>query len=190
MWFYEYFVSVRLCILPDGEPPASSWTSTASDSALFLPLDGLRGVVDPLRQHQSATAPFPSAELPPGGGNLCSLSSSLAPSSALTPPELFALPQTPSLFVDFSYCHLWCRHCVPGLLLSQNWPPNRLFVLVNITSIQSCRLINISFNNVKKWLSMLAKLDEKKLIARHPGSELLANPSCKNCETMLSAKKN
>lgn len=41
----------------------------------------------------------------------------------------------------------------------------------------------------KKWLSMLAKLDEKKLIARHPGSELLSNPSCKNCETMLSAKK-
>lgn len=106
MWFYVYFVSVRLCILPDGELPASSWTSPASDSALFLPLDGLRGVVDPLRQHQSAVAPFPSAELPPGGGNLCSLSSSLAPSSALTPPELFTLPQTPSLFVDFSYCHL------------------------------------------------------------------------------------
>lgn len=90
----------------DGELPASSWTSPASDSALFLPLDGLRCVVDPLRQHQSAVAPFPSAELPPGGGNLCSLSSSLAPSSALTPPELFTLPQTPSLFVDFSYCHL------------------------------------------------------------------------------------
>lgn len=40
----------------------------------------------------------------------------------------------------------------------------------------------------KKWLSVLAKLDEKKLTARHPASELLPNLSCKNCETMLSAK--